>query len=307
METLWQLNQVTKVYQLQDPFGRTVRVEALASINLTGHRGQTLGLVGESGSGKSTLGKVLLRLVPPTSGQIFFRGTDLTGLSETRLRLWRKNFQIVFQDPYRSLNPRLTAGDLLMEGIPGSYRERVVRARDLLLKVGLSREDFYRLPHQFSGGQRQRLAIARALGPGPELLVCDEPTSNLDLSIQAQILNLFLELKQDYALTYLFISHNLKVVEFLADRIAVMYRGHLVEVGPTALIMKKACHPYSRALVASARYQPTRMFARPVRAGCCYASFCPRGQSQCYQQQPPLQEIAPDHQVACFLPEGNAS
>jgi len=302
MEKLWELKKVNKTYQLTDPLGGAIRLEALKDIDLRLYQGETLGLVGESGSGKSTLGKVLLRLLPLSSGRIFFRTLEITHLPESRLRGLRKNFQIVFQDPYRSLNPRMKAGQIIMEAAAGSFSEKKERARKLLLDVGLSTDDFDRLPHQFSGGQRQRLAIARALGPEPEFLVCDEPTSNLDLSVQAQILNLFLQLKEQYFLTYLFISHNLKVVEFLADRIAVMFRGRIVEIGKSSQIIRSPAHPYTMSLVASSQYRVTRLALRTIPSqGCPYACFCPEFENCCLDYIPALKEIEPGHEVACLI------
>ncbi|MCM8769389.1 MAG: ABC transporter ATP-binding protein [Candidatus Omnitrophica bacterium] len=302
MERLYEIRNVSKIYQVRDSTGRLVKVTAIEAVTFNIYAGETLGLVGESGSGKSTLGKLIIRLLPVSRGQISFLGKDITSLSETGLRPWRKYFQIVFQDPYRSLNPRIRAGEILMEGISGSAREKVTRAYELLEQVGLNRNDFNRWPHQFSGGQRQRLAIARALGPQPKFLVCDEPTSNLDLSIQAQILNLFLRLKKDYSLTYLFISHNLKLIELLSDRIAVLYQGTLVEIGQSDQILKSPGHPYTRALLASSFYQPIKTSLREVTAtGCRYACWCPDFQEKCLREKPELREIKRGHSVACFL------
>ncbi len=232
-------------------------VKAVDGVDLTVSDGMTMSLVGESGCGKTTFGKAVLRLLQPTGGSVIFDGVNLARLSRNRLRHFRKNFQIVFQDPFSSLNPRMMVKDIIMEpmlphGIGGSHGERMNMVSEALESVGLDTDMLYRYPHEFSGGQRQRLAIARVLTLKPRLLVCDEATSALDVSIQAQILNLFNELKKKYALTYLFITHNLSVVEYLSDMVAVMYLGRIVERGTTADVFDRTRHPYTRALLSAA-------------------------------------------------------
>jgi oligopeptide/dipeptide ABC transporter ATP-binding protein len=304
MEILWRIEHVRKIYQFKSELGETRLTTALDGLDLDIYRAETLGIVGESGCGKSTLGKVLLKLVEPSSGKIFYRGQDLTTLPESALRPLRRKFQIVFQDPYKSLNPRLPAGYSVLEGmghLPGS--EKQARLENLLDRVGIAPESFHRFPHQFSGGQRQRIAIARALAPDPKFLVLDEPTSNLDLSIQAQILNLLMELKSSFSLTYLFISHNLKVIEFISDRIGVIYRGRLVEIGRTEQIMNNALHPYTRLLLAASffRKEYRKAVHQETVTGCSYAGRCPESKDVCYHKTPLLKETEAGHSVACWL------
>ncbi len=251
MERLWKVEELSKTYEVKSELKKE-KIRVLKNINLEIFKGEIFGLVGESGSGKTTFGKVLLRLIEPDSGKIIYKNIDITNLPEKILRKYRKNFQIIFQDPYKSLNPRLTCGYTIMEGIhEGSKKEKIEKAIELLNLVGIKRENFYKFPHQFSGGERQRIAIARALSTNPEFIVCDEPTSNLDVSIQGQILNLFLELKEKFNLTYLFITHNLKIVKFLADRVGIMFKGEIVEIGKTEEIFENPKHFYTKKLLES--------------------------------------------------------
>jgi len=239
-----------KVYRIKSD--RTIQeVIAIDNINLKIFKGETFGVIGESGSGKTTLGKTIIKLIEPTSGEIYFRNNNLLALDNRNLRNIRRHFQIVFQDPYKSLNPRLSVGSAVAESICCSDRKRSTeRAKEILQTVGISPKRYDQYPHQFSGGERQRIAIARALSTEPEFIVCDEPTSNLDLSIQAKILNLFLDLKETLGLTYLFISHNLQVMKFISDRIAVIYRGKIVEEGETSQIITHPQHPYTKTLLS---------------------------------------------------------
>lgn len=248
MEKLWKIINLEKKFHFKDKYGQVKEIEALKNINLEIEKGKTLGIIGESGSGKTTLGKTIIRLIEPEGGKIIYRNTDITHIKESHLRHLRKNFQIIFQNPYRSLNPRMTAIEIVMEGIRGTKKERRERGEYLLETVGIKKNKLHNFPHQFSGGERQRIAIARSLSTDPEFLVCDEPTSNLDLSIQAQILNLFFELKEKFNLTYLFISHDLKVIKLVSEVIGIMYRGEIVEIGKTEEIIKEQKHPYSRKL-----------------------------------------------------------
>jgi len=239
-----------KVYRIKSD--RTIQeVVAIDNINLKIFKGETFGVIGESGSGKTTLGKTIIKLIEPTSGEIYFRNNNLLALDNRNLRNIRRHFQIVFQDPYKSLNPRLSVGSAVAESICCPDRKRTTeRAKEILQTVGISPKRYDQYPHQFSGGERQRIAIARALSTEPEFIVCDEPTSNLDLSIQAKILNLFLDLKETLGLTYLFISHNLQVMKFISDRIAVIYRGKIVEEGETSQIITHPQHPYTKTLLS---------------------------------------------------------
>jgi oligopeptide/dipeptide ABC transporter ATP-binding protein len=283
--------------------------------------GCTFGLVGESGCGKTTLARALLYLDPPTAGQVLFEGTELGGLSRAALRKFRRHMQIVFQDPNGALDPKMSVRASLGEGLanlglPRAERRR--RSEAALELVGIPPAQAGRYPHEFSGGQKQRITIARALSLEPRLLVLDEPVSNLDVSIQAQIINLLLELKERLALTYLFISHDLNLVAYLADRIAVMFRGRIVELGATSQILERPLHPYTRRLFASV---PRLTGGRPgprmegdgeaeeeagaPTGGCRYAGRCTRGEPACALNDPELVDLGGGHLVACLQPEEN--
>jgi len=299
-------------------FQRTVKqVRAVDHVNLTIHAGETLGLVGESGCGKSTLGRVILRLIEPTSGEIRFEGQDLTQLDSHALRMQRRKMQIVFQDPYGALDPRMTIGQSIGQGLRAhgvtSAEEREERVRDVLLRVGLSDWQRNRFPHEFSGGQRQRIGIARALVLKPQFIVCDEPVSALDVSIQSQVLNLLRDLQNELGLTYLFIAHNLSVVEYISDRVAVMYLGQIVELASRQAICQNALHPYTRALISAIPMpDPTLKRERillkgdvpsPMNppSGCRFHTRCYQAFEICSQQEPALCEVEPEHWVACHL------
>ena len=300
-------------------FKRTVgHVRAVDGVSLAIRPGRTLALVGESGCGKTTVGKSLLQLIRPSAGEVDFDGTALTRLRGERLRRRRADFQIVFQDPYASLNPRMRVHDILMEGmsalgILASRTERERRLVELLGQVGLPAEAAFRYPHEFSGGQRQRIAIARALSVNPKLVVCDEPTSALDVSVQAQILNLLKRLQRDLGLAYLFITHNLAVVEYLADEIAVMYLGRIVERGTVGEVLGAPQHPYTQALLAAV---PTidgggeRLYVKgelpspsAPPAGCHFHPRCPHAMARCRREYPAAVPLSPTHAAACFLAE----
>lgn len=293
-------------------------VKAVDDVDIYIKRGETFGLVGESGSGKSTLARVLLRLIEPTSGKIIFDGIEITSLSRSKLKSLRKRMQIVFQDPYTSLHPRKKIYEIV--GEPLEIHEKLPkykireRVSEILTKVGLHPEHMYRYPHEFSGGQRQRIMIARALITNPELLVLDEPTSALDVSVQARILNLLLDLKQEYKLTYILISHNLSIVDYMSDRIGVMYLGKLVEVAPRDELINNPLHPYTRLLLSSipipdpkiARSkQKIRIKGEPPSSlnpprGCRFSTRCPYAKSKCTLDAPKLEEAMKEHYVACF-------
>jgi oligopeptide/dipeptide ABC transporter ATP-binding protein len=279
--------------------------------------GETLGLVGESGCGKTTVGRLILRLLPPTAGRIVFDGQDVTRLPERRLRGFRRQVQVVFQDPYSSLNPRLTVRDIVGEPLRNfgaSRREAATRVAALLDRVGLPPEYMSRYPHAFSGGQRQRIGIARALALSPRLLVCDEAVSSLDVSVQAQILNLLADLQRELGLALLFISHNLAVVRHVSHRVAVMYLGRLVELAPEPALFQHPRHPYTRALLAAVP-EPDPAVPAPVvlpgeipspldpPAGCRFQTRCPRAEARCRTAEPALTEEQPGHWVRCYFPE----
>jgi peptide/nickel transport system ATP-binding protein len=277
-----------------------------------------MALVGESGCGKTTFGKAVLRLLQPTGGSVTFDGVNLASLAPGRLRRFRKNFQIVFQDPFASLNPRMMVKDIILEpmlphGIGSSQSERMSLVNSVMESVGLDADMLYRYPHEFSGGQRQRIAIARVLSLRPKLLVCDEATSALDVSIQAQILNLFTELKKSYALTYLFITHNLSVVEYLSDMVAVMYLGRIVEQGTTAEVFDRTKHPYTRALLSAApsigaasrdgKIHLKGDVPSPVAPppGCYFHPRCPYRMPRCELVYPPPSQFSKTHACTCYL------
>ena len=292
-------------------------VQAVDHVSFTIREGETLGLVGESGCGKTTVGRTMLRLVEPTAGKVLFDGTDIFQLSERELKDIRREMQIIFQDPYASLDPRVPIGELIMEGLNihgiGTRQERFEVMLDVLHKVGLEPYHARRYPHEFSGGQRQRIGIARALTLLPKFIVCDEPVSALDVSIQSQILNILKELQAEYSLTYLFIAHNLSVVEHISDRVAVMYLGKIVEMTSRDELFRNPMHPYTQALISAIpipdpHLQRQRTILKgdvpsPLNppTGCRFHTRCPIAVEQCSQEEPPFQEMTVDHWVACWL------
>ena len=291
-------------------------IHAVDGVSFQIARGETLGLVGETGSGKSTVGRCLVRLIEPTSGRIEFEGQDLLALKGNALRQRRRDFQIVFQDPYGSLDPRMTAGTIIEEPLAihrvGSRDERRQRVAELLGQVGLDASAAGKYPHEFSGGQRQRIAIARAIALSPKFVVCDEPVSALDVSVQAQIVNLLQDLQEQLGLTYLFIAHGLQVVAHISSRVAVMYAGKIAEVGPAEALFANPLHPYTRALLASVpepevsaekppalRGEPPSGLAPPP--GCRFASRCPLAQERCRAEEPTLRDFGDGHCAACHF------
>jgi oligopeptide/dipeptide ABC transporter ATP-binding protein len=313
MDTLLEARQVAKHFDLK---GGMV-LKAVDGVSFDLRRGTTLGVVGESGCGKSTLGKTLLRLEEPTGGSALLDGIDLFGLDRAQLKAARRRMQMIFQDPFSSLNPRRSAGAIIEQPLVihrmGGRAGRRDRVAHLMDEVGLDLRYRNRYPHQFSGGQRQRIGIARALALNPELIICDEAVSALDVSIQAQIINLLLDLQQAHGLTYLFIAHDLSVVEFISDRILVMYLGRIVEDAPKAELVAKHLHPYTQALFeASPILDPDLRGARttvpgdlpspidPPR-GCHFHPRCPRATERCREAYPERKEVAPGHFTSCHL------
>ncbi|MGP2490023.1 ABC transporter ATP-binding protein [Mesorhizobium sp. PUT5] len=291
-------------------------VKAVDDVSFEVRRGEILGIVGESGSGKTTAGRAILRLVEPTSGEAIFDGVDLFKLSEKELRAYRRRLQIIFQDPYSSLNPRMRVGDIIGEAIDthalAKGQARKARIEELLVRVGLSAEHARRYPNEFSGGQRQRIGIARALAVEPELIIADEPVSALDVSVQAQVLNLIQQLQRDLGLTMVFISHDLTVVEYLCDQIVVLYLGRVMEKGPAQSLYAAPRHPYTRALLATAPVpDPAARRERVILhgdipsplnppSGCVFRTRCPHAIDACAQTVPASEEVGPGHSVACI-------
>ncbi len=318
MDRFIEIKNLVKLYSGQGFFNRQKKaVRAVDRVSFGIDSNTVFGLVGESGCGKTSLVRSVLYLDPPTSGEVWFDGTLLGGLSSRNLRSFRKRMQIVFQDPNSALNPKMRIEDSLAEGLVNRRypaRERTRRIRQLLDLVGIAAAHRARFPHEFSGGQKQRIVIARALCMEPDFLILDEPVSNLDVSIQAQIINLLMDLKEELALTYLFISHDLNLVAYFSDCVGVMYRGRLMELGSTEEIMKHPCHPYTLKLFSSipgkqttneqeCEGQPqTLRNGKPAASmeSCSFTDTCPIGDRSCRKARPVLKEIRQGHQVACF-------
>jgi peptide/nickel transport system ATP-binding protein/oligopeptide transport system ATP-binding protein len=318
-EILLQIKGLTKYFQASKSLFnlRPGTVRAVDGVDIFIRRGETLGLVGESGCGKSTLGRTILSLIPATGGEVLYKGENILKLPEEKLRLLKQKMQIVFQDPYSSLNPRMTVLELVRAPLDnyrgGSPEERQERVIKMLAHVGLGEEHLYRYPHEFSGGQRQRIGIARALILNPEFVVCDEPVSALDVSVRAQVLNLMGGLQKEFGLTYLFISHDLSVVRHISDRVAVMYLGKIVEIAEKGDLYRDPRHPYTRALLSAIPIPDTSVKRRRIPlpgdvpsaynppAGCHFHPRCPRRIAKCETQAPRLETVSGDHQAACHL------
>jgi oligopeptide transport system ATP-binding protein len=318
-EVVLKIENLYKSFPIQGGiFGREVAsVKAVQGVSFEIKKGETLGLVGESGCGKSTLGRCIIRLLDPTSGKITFRGQDITHLKGDELRNLRKKLQIIFQDPYASLNPRMTIGSIIEEPLVihklyDSEKDRQDRIRELIGLVGLRPEHLNRYPHEFSGGQRQRVGIARALAVNPEVIICDEPVSALDVSVQAQVINLLMEIQQKLGLTYIFIAHDLKVVEHVSNQVAVMYLGKIVECAEAEELYRNPLHPYTKALLSAIpvpdpKGKPERLILTgdvpsPINPpiGCHFHPRCPWVSEECKQQIPPLELKTQAHTAACI-------
>lgn len=318
---LIQVKNLVKYFPVRGGFLQRVQawVQAVDDVSFTIREGETVGLVGESGCGKTTVGRTMLRLIEPTSGSVIFDGVEIFKLRGRELKEMRRNMQIIFQDPYASLDPRTPIGESIAEGLKihhiGTARERYERTIQMLRKVGL--EDYHarRYPHEFSGGQRQRIGIARALALQPKFIVADEPVSALDVSIQSQVLNILKELQREFGLTYLFIAHNLSVVEHISDRVAVMYLGKIVEMADRDELFRNPLHPYTQALMSAIPIpDPTLKRERIILQGdvpsplnppkgCRFHPRCPVAFDLCAHQEPPFKEVSPDHSVACWRVE----
>jgi peptide/nickel transport system ATP-binding protein/oligopeptide transport system ATP-binding protein len=320
-ETLVEVNNLVKYFPVRAGLLQRVvnQVKAVDDVSFFVRKGEILGMVGESGCGKTTVGRTMLRLVEPTGGSVKFEGKDVFAMKPNELKAARRNMQIIFQDPYASLDPRVPIGESVMEGLHihkiGTPKERVEIMLETIKKVGL--EDYHarRYPHEFSGGQRQRIGIARALALRPSFIVCDEPVSALDVSIQSQVLNILKDLQSEFGLTYLFIAHNLSVVEHISDRVAVMYLGKMVEMTTREELFRNPLHPYTQALMSAIPVPNPRLKRQrtvlkgdvpsPLNPpkGCRFHPRCPVAFEKCSQEEPQFKEVNPDHFVACWLVE----
>ncbi|MDR3138962.1 MAG: ATP-binding cassette domain-containing protein [Treponema sp.] len=323
-EVIMEIFEITKYFPVRNLFGKEInQVKAVDGVSMTLYKGETYGLVGETGCGKSTFGRTIIRLHEPSGGTVVFNKQDITAIREKDLRPIRRDMQMVFQDPYTSLNPRIRVGDMLLEvlcihEIGRNNSERMALAMEILDKVGLRTEHFYRYPHEFSGGQRQRIGLARALILNPKLIICDEPVSALDVSIQSQIINLLLELQKQDKLSYLFIAHDISVVKYISDRIGVMYLGHLVETAPTEALFSRTLHPYTQALLSAVPEPNPRRYKKRIALtgdlpsplnpppGCVFHTRCSQAMPVCSRVKPVLkapggQAGDEEHRVACHL------
>jgi oligopeptide/dipeptide ABC transporter ATP-binding protein len=322
-EPLIAVQTLVKEFVLRRSFHPPLRIRAVNGVSFSIFKGETFGLVGESGCGKSTLGRAILRLHKPSSGRVWYSGADITGLSGRALVPYQRRMQIIFQDPYASLNPAMQVRDIIAEPLLLKSqlsrtglrpRDRDEQVRDMLIQVGMSADDMYKYPHEFSGGQHQRISIARALIVRPEFILCDEPISALDVSIQAQVVNLLEDLQQEFGLTYLFVAHDLSMVRHISRRIAVMYRGEIVEIADAGEIYENPLHPYTRALLQSipvpdprrARESPPTLLKGELSGvseehqGCAFFNRCPQAQEDCHIRHPVLEDTGSGHEAACL-------
>lgn len=314
-EKLIEVRNLKKYFKI----GRKQTLKAVDDVSFYINKGETLGLVGESGCGKTTCGRTVLGIYPATGGEVFFEGTDIHKLTGDKKRAFTRKAQVIFQDPYASLNPRMTVGDIVGEGIENhklyTGKEKMNRIYNLLELVGLNKEHASRFPHEFSGGQRQRIGIARALSIEPKFIVCDEPISALDVSIQAQIVNLLINLQKEFGLTYLFIAHDLSMVKHISDRVGVMYLGKLVELAASSELYTSPMHPYTQALLSAIPIPDPKIekqrqrimlegeLSSPIdpKPGCRFASRCRYAKDICKNEDPIFKEVKKDHFVACHL------
>jgi len=318
-ETIVNATNLKKYFPMKEGIFSSTKdyIKAVDNVDIKIQKGETFGLVGESGCGKTTLGRVLIHLIPPTAGTLVFMGSDLTAINKSELRKLRPHMQIVFQDPSSSLNPRETVKNIIGEPLKINKRFKGealnTKVLELLKTVGLDEQHMYRYPHEFSGGQKQRIGVARALALNPDFIVLDEPTSSLDVSVQAQILNLFKDLQEKFGLTYLFITHDLSVIKFISDRVAVMYVGKIVEYAPTKDLFWEQLHPYTKALLSAIPVADPRIKRKHIHlkgevpslisppSGCRFHPRCPQAMPKCSENEPMLKEFHKDHFVACYL------
>jgi oligopeptide/dipeptide ABC transporter ATP-binding protein len=318
-ETIVNATNLKKYFPMKEGIFSSTKdyIKAVDNVDIKIQKGETFGLVGESGCGKTTLGRILIHLIPPTAGTLVFMGSDLTAINKSELRKLRPHMQIVFQDPSSSLNPRETVKNIIGEPLKINKRFKGealnTKVLELLKTVGLDEQHMYRYPHEFSGGQKQRIGVARALALNPDFIVLDEPTSSLDVSVQAQILNLFKDLQEKFGLTYLFITHDLSVIKFISDRVAVMYVGKIVEYAPTKDLFWEQLHPYTKALLSAIPVADPRIKRKHVHlkgevpslisppSGCRFHPRCPQAMPKCSENEPMLKEFHKDHFVACYL------
>ncbi len=318
MSSLIEVKDLKKYFHLRGTLGKAKVVRSVDGVSFSIEKGETFGLVGESGCGKTTLGRTITRLYEPTSGQILFEGTDIAPLKGKSLSVYKRRMQTIFQDPYSSLNPFMNVEEIIGESLDLSEKlkngERRERIEDILQRVGMTRDDMEKYPHEFSGGQRQRIGIARALVTHPDFVLCDEPISALDVSIQAQVVNMLEDLQREMGLTYLFVAHDLSMVRHISRRIAVMYAGHIVEISPAGELYRHPAHPYTQALLSAIPIPNPKTARESSRIrlqgdppdpaseypGCPFASRCPRCSGRCLEQKPVLEEVSGSHFAACF-------